>query len=403
MRLAVLTAKPDLEIHRELEAAAARQGHSLVVLDALAAVAQSHPPAIWQRGERWSLEGLAAVLPRVGNWRPDSVLAVLSTLQAAGVPSLNAPSAIRRGRDHWRTGCALAVAGLPHPETVAGSEPEALAAAAGAACGFPCVVKQRRSRQGIGVIRCGSRAELEAVLDSLWRVGDEVVVQRFCPPGGISRRVLVLDGEVLGATEHRAAAGEFRANAARGAGVTAVELPPDQAELARRGGLGAGARVLRRGPAAGRRPVGGGGGEPHARMEPLRGRDRRCRWPTWWSGRWSGGAGPGERPLRPGGPGAPPAGARALPGAPAPLALPGCPGRGAAGGGGSGGGLRQPGRAPGDRPGGRVGRLAGAAHADVRRCPLGRGRAAGASGRRPGAAPPPGDRQRCLAPGARRG
>jgi RimK family alpha-L-glutamate ligase len=233
MRLAVLTAKPDLEIHRELEAAAAAQGHTLLVLNALAAVAQSHPPALWQGGERLPVEGLAAVLPRVGNWRPDSVLAVLSSLLAAGVGSLNAPSAIRRGRDHWRTGCALAMAGLPHPETLAGSEPEALAAAAEAACGFPCVVKQRRSRQGVGVIRCGSRAELEAVLDSLWRVGDEVVVQRFCPPGGISRRVLVLDGEVLGATEHRAVAGEFRANAARGAEVAAVELPPDQAELAR--------------------------------------------------------------------------------------------------------------------------------------------------------------------------
>ena len=61
---------------------------------------------------------------------------------------------------------------------------------------------------GSGVIRCGSRAELEAVLDSLWRVGDEVVVQRFCPPGGISRRVLVLDGEVLGATEHHAPDGQ---------------------------------------------------------------------------------------------------------------------------------------------------------------------------------------------------
>lgn len=233
MRLAVLTAKPDLEIYRELEAAAAAQGHTLVVLDALATVAQSQPPALWQGDGRLSVEGLAAVLPRVGNWRPDSVLAVLSSLQAAGVPSLNAPSAIRRGRDHWRTGCALAMAGLPHPETVAGSEPEVLAAAAEAACGLPCVVKQRRSRQGVGVIRCGSRAELEAVLDSLWRVGDEVVVQRFCPPGGISRRVLVLDGEVLGATEHRAASGEFRANAARGAEVAAVELPPDQAELAR--------------------------------------------------------------------------------------------------------------------------------------------------------------------------
>ncbi|HNX51368.1 MAG TPA: RimK family alpha-L-glutamate ligase [Thermoanaerobaculaceae bacterium] len=233
MRLAVLTAKPDLEIHRELETAASAGGHTLVILDALATVAQSHPLALWQGGQQWPTGDLAAVLPRVGNWRPDSVLAVLSSLLAAGVPSLNGPSAIRRGRDHWRTGRALAMAGVPHPETLAGSEPEALAATAEAALGFPCVVKQRRSRQGIGVIRCGSRAELEAVLDSLWRVGDEVVVQRFCLPGGISRRVLVLDGEVLGATEHIAPAGEFRANAARGAEVTAVDLPAHQAELAR--------------------------------------------------------------------------------------------------------------------------------------------------------------------------
>jgi RimK family alpha-L-glutamate ligase len=128
--------------------------------------------------------------------------------------------------------CALASAGLPHPETVAGAEPETLAATAAAVCGFPCVVKQRHSRQGVGVIRCTGAAELEAVLDSLWRLGDEFVVQRFCPPGGVSRRVLVLEDEVLGATEHRATGGEFRANAARGAEVRAVEPDQGLAELA---------------------------------------------------------------------------------------------------------------------------------------------------------------------------
>jgi len=107
----------------------------------------------------------------------------------------------------------------------------AIAAAAAAVCGFPCVVKQRSSRRGVGVIRCSGAAELEAVLDSLWRLGEEPVVQRFCPPGGVSRRVLVLGNEVLGATEHCAGAGEFRANAARGAEVRAVELDRGLAEL----------------------------------------------------------------------------------------------------------------------------------------------------------------------------
>ncbi len=227
--MAVLTARPDLPVYRELEAAGARLGVEVAVLDALQAVASVGPPRAWAGGRTLNP---SAVLPRVGAWRPESTLAVLEALQASGVPSLNGARAIRTGRDHWATASALASAGLPHPETVAGAEPEALAAAAAEMFAFPCVVKQRRSRRGVGVIRCAGRAELEAVLDSLWRLGDEAVVQRFCPPGGVARRVLVLSGRVLGATEHRAAAGEFRANAARGAAVLPVELPDELAELA---------------------------------------------------------------------------------------------------------------------------------------------------------------------------
>jgi ribosomal protein S6--L-glutamate ligase len=227
--MAVLTARPDLPIYRDLEAAGSRRGHRVVTLDALRMVAAAHPP-------RALADGLpvaaSAVLARVGAWRADSTLAVLEALEASGVPALNRATAIRAGRDHWATACALACAGLPHPETIAGAEPEALAAAAARTCGFPCVVKQRRSRRGVGVIRCAGLAELEAVLDALWRLGEEAVVQRFCPPGGVSRRVLVLAGEVLGATEHRAGAGEFRANAARGAEVRALDLPPGLAQLA---------------------------------------------------------------------------------------------------------------------------------------------------------------------------
>ncbi|MEW6336532.1 MAG: RimK family alpha-L-glutamate ligase [Acidobacteriota bacterium] len=230
--LGVVTARPDLDAYRDLARAAEEAGHRLEVLDATALIARAHPPRVL-RGESPVDAGvLGAVLPRIGNWRPDSALAVLAALRAAGVPSVNEPRAIRRGRDHWRTASALAAAGVPHPETVAGSEPEALAAAAGAVCGFPCVVKQRRSRQGVGVIRCADMPSLEAVLDSMWRLGDEVVVQRFCPPGGVSRRVLVLDGVVLGATEHRAGPGEFRANAARGATVRACDLEDGHAGLA---------------------------------------------------------------------------------------------------------------------------------------------------------------------------
>lgn len=228
-RLLVLTSQPALPLYEELRQAAALLGEDLRVVDATAAVARAWPPVVWVAGE--AIHSASAVLPRVGNWRPESTLAVLEALHRAGVASLNSPQAVRIGRDHWRTVQVLAAAGVPCPETIAGSEPERLVEAA-AGLGFPCVVKQRRSRQGVGVIKCDDEGTLAAVLDSLWRVGDEVVVQRFCPPGGVSVRVLVLAESVLGATRHRAAPGEFRSNAARGGTVEPWEVTDALASLA---------------------------------------------------------------------------------------------------------------------------------------------------------------------------
>ena len=232
MHVAGLTARPELPVGGELVAAGRRAGIEVAVLDALTIGARAAPPAVFLRGEVLPLGDVAAVLPRIGNWRPDSVLAALETMRAAGVASLNEPDAIRRGRDHWRTVAALAAAGVPHPETLAGADPEGLAESAARTVGFPCVVKARQSRRGVGVVLCERRDQLDATLDAMFRLGDEVVVQRFCRAEGVSRRVLVLDGDVLGASEHRAAPGEFRSNAARGARVAPVTLTGELADLA---------------------------------------------------------------------------------------------------------------------------------------------------------------------------
>ena len=232
MRVAVLTARPDLPAVAELVAAGRHAGIEVVVLDALQVACCIEPRAFLVHGEPLALDEIDAVLPRVGNWRPDSVLAGLEAMRAAGVASVNEPDAIRRGRDHWRTIVALADAGVPHPRTLAGADPEALAESAADTLGFPCVVKARTSRRGVGVVLCERRDQLDATLDAMYRLGEEVVVQRLCRADGVSRRVLVLDGEVLGASEHRAAPGEFRSNAARGARVAPVTLGGELADLA---------------------------------------------------------------------------------------------------------------------------------------------------------------------------
>jgi ribosomal protein S6--L-glutamate ligase len=232
MRVLLLTARPDLTINRRFAEAAADLGVVLEATDATSLCAVISAGGLAPAGP--SLLPLApdAVVARVGNWRPESTLAVLEALLARGAATPNPPDAIRLGRDHWATLRTLAAAGLPVPDTVAGSDPEALAAAAADRFGFPVVVKQRRSRMGVGVIRCAARDHLEAVLDSLWRLGDEIIVQRWLPGGESSLRLLVAAGAVVASARLQAAPGEWRSNASRGATATAHTASPAEATLA---------------------------------------------------------------------------------------------------------------------------------------------------------------------------
>jgi RimK family alpha-L-glutamate ligase len=78
------------------------------------------------------------------------------------------------------------------------------------------------------VIRCDSRDHLESVLDSLWRVGDETIVQQFIPTGGHSLRLLVVGGRIVAAGRFVAPRGDWRSNAARGG--VAEPYQPSEAE-----------------------------------------------------------------------------------------------------------------------------------------------------------------------------
>ncbi|MCP4895793.1 MAG: RimK family alpha-L-glutamate ligase, partial [bacterium] len=151
---------------------------------------------------------------------------------SCGVPTPNPSSSIRIGRDHWQTIRTLNLVSISTPTTLAGADPEALAATAEMHLGFPLVVKKRASRQGVGVIQCRHRDHLEAILDSMWRVGDEVVVQEYIECSGVSYRLLVVGNDVVAAACFESSAGEWRSNAARGASTTAHSPNLVQREMA---------------------------------------------------------------------------------------------------------------------------------------------------------------------------
>lgn len=230
MRLLLLTARPELRTNQRLTEAADALGADWTILDATRLVARVDGSSIGVVGSEELQPKSTAAIARVGNWRPASLLAILESLMAEGVSTPNPPLAIRVGRDHWLTVRTLTEAGVRAPATIAGADPEVLAAEAVRLLGLPVVVKQRRSRMGIGAIRCTTRDHLEAVLDSLWRLGDEVVVQRWLPGGETTLRVLVVRGKAVAAARFYAGKGEWRSNAARGG--SAQALTPGAEETA---------------------------------------------------------------------------------------------------------------------------------------------------------------------------
>ena len=123
VRLLLLSARPDLRTNTRMADAARDLEIDLQLLDAItvsALLADGHlrPLGIDAGGTLPN-----AVLARIGNWRPESLLAVLEAVVALGVATPNPPSAIRLGRDHWATVTTLSAAGLPVPPTVAGADP----------------------------------------------------------------------------------------------------------------------------------------------------------------------------------------------------------------------------------------------------------------------------------------
>ncbi len=226
----VLTARPDIKANRRLSEAAERLGVGLELVDGTRVVAAMETLSYEQRD---LLDPKPKViLARVGNWRPESLLALLEVAERAGVVTPNSAPAIRLGRDHWQTIRKLSADGIRVPESLVGADPQELARIAVERLEMPVVVKTRRSRMGIGVMLCRHQDHLECLLESLWRVGEELIVQKFIPCGGQSLRLLIIGGRCVAAARFCSSAGEWRSNAARGGSAVAHNPSEEEKDLA---------------------------------------------------------------------------------------------------------------------------------------------------------------------------
>jgi [lysine-biosynthesis-protein LysW]---L-2-aminoadipate ligase len=151
----------------------------------------------------------------VGHFR---ALYAASALESAGVTVLNSAQATHVSGDKWHTSAALVKAGLPTPATSLAMTTDAALKALDE-IGYPAVIKPLVGSWGRLVTQVTDRAMATAVLEHVEALPSPqshiVYLQELVRKADRDIRVIVVGGEVLGATHRRG--DEWRTNVARGA------------------------------------------------------------------------------------------------------------------------------------------------------------------------------------------
>jgi len=230
----------------ELERAATARGHRCSRIEyaqLVAAVYGGDRPPEFIAGET-PLADVDAIVVRT--MPPGSLeqvvfrMDVLARLEAAGLIVLNGPKAIECAVDKFLTTSRLAAAGLPVPETVVCERADA-ALEAFERLGGDVVVKPVFGAEGRGIVRVSDPDLAFRTFRTLERIQAVLYVQRYVDHGGWDVRVLLFDGDVLGAMR-RFNPHDFRVNVSRSGSAEPHEPTERECGLARLAAEAAGTR-----------------------------------------------------------------------------------------------------------------------------------------------------------------
>ncbi|WP_336327798.1 ATP-grasp domain-containing protein [Halovenus sp. HT40] len=161
------------------------------------------------------------------------------------IPWVNGREEILRSRFKGETLARLSTAGVPVPDSVVVSDPADESAMQDAFGQFdpPVVIKPNSTTRGVGVAKAHDLDSFLGICDYLDLVHDyratgdqSFLVQEYLPDAR-DYRVMLIDGEVVGAVERRLPtealeAGQWKHNVHRGAEATGVTLDTELRELA---------------------------------------------------------------------------------------------------------------------------------------------------------------------------
>ncbi len=162
-------------------------------------------------------------------------LALIRYLQNMGVQIMNKASAIEAAEDKLRTIQILAKHQVPIPKTILAKFPVDEKYIADQ-LGIPLVLKTTFGLKGEGVLKFNTQRQLREITRILQNSteGKTHLIFQKCIEETFGRdiRVMVIGGKAVGAALRQGAAGQFKANVARGGHAEKIELTPEIAKIA---------------------------------------------------------------------------------------------------------------------------------------------------------------------------
>jgi ribosomal protein S6--L-glutamate ligase len=217
MRILVLSRNASLYSTSRIVLAARARGHEVNVIDPLdfQIVVSRRRPALYLSGAQ--LPRTDVVIPRIGASITNYGLAVVRQFDMMGVPVLNTAVAIARSRDKLRALQLLTRRNIDVPITVCARSPTGLDTALELVGGCPAIVKLQQGTQGIGTMIAETPQAVGSLLETLWAMGQDIVLQEYVHESkGRDVRAIVVGSRVVAVMRRTAKAGEFRSNLHRG-------------------------------------------------------------------------------------------------------------------------------------------------------------------------------------------
>ena len=246
MRIAILSANPNLYSTQRILKAAIRRGHEGVVVNHLncQVMIEGGNPSVLYEGRK--LELFDAIVPRIGASVTDYGCAIVRQFEMMKVFTTAKSQAIMRSRNKLRSLQVLSKAGVGLPKTVFANHPKngdvtQLIELVG---GPPVVIKLLEGTQGIGVVLAETTKAAKSTIEAFYGLKKHVLVQEFVAEArGADLRAFVVGGQVVGAMKRQGVEGDFRSNIHRGGNATAVVLTHDEEQTAIRAARALGLKV----------------------------------------------------------------------------------------------------------------------------------------------------------------